>query len=97
MFELNDLDRLIEAEVATPVPAEETNIGDAPVESDEILKIIFGDLSDSKKYEIENKLLKNMKATDEISRTNLIKTLNENPIFDGTVEEFRNLIGVENV
>jgi len=94
---LEDLERFIEAEVETPVPETETNVGDAPVEDDGVLKITFSDLSDTKQSEIKDKLLKDMNATDDISKSNLIKTLNATPIFDGTVASFRDQLGLENI
>ena len=93
---LEDLERFIEAEIETPVPADETNIGDAPVEEDMTIKINFGDLSEHLQSEIKEKLLKDMNASDDISRNNVTKALATMPIFDGTVEAFRLQLGIEN-
>jgi hypothetical protein len=93
---LEDLERFIEAEVATPVTDTDTNVGDAPVEEDLTIKISFGDLKDDIQSSIKEKLLKSMNASDDISKNNLVKILNTTPIFDGTVEAFKNQVGIEN-
>ena len=91
---LEDIERFIEAEVETPVPEGETNVGDAPVEEDMNLKIAFTDLKDEKLAEIKDKMLKNMNATDETSKNNLNHAINSTPIFDGTVEDFKTQFGI---
>jgi hypothetical protein len=90
---LEDIDKIIEADEITP----EENVGDAPVQEDLVIKIAFTDLSDSKQSEVKEKLMKDMKATDEISKNNVIKTLNSTPIFDGSLEAFRTQLGIENI
>jgi hypothetical protein len=41
--------------------------------------------------------MKDMNATDEISKNNLIKALNNTPLFDGTISTFRTQLGIENI
>jgi predicted DNA-binding ArsR family transcriptional regulator len=92
MTHLEDISKIIEADV--PV---DSNVGDAPIEEDLVVIIKFSDLSDAKKVEIEDELMKNMKATDAISKSNLIRTLQTNPIFEGSIKSFRILLGIENI
>jgi hypothetical protein len=93
MSNLEDIEKIIEADT---IPVDD-NVGDAPIEEDLVVTIKFSDLSDAKKVEIEDELMKNMNATDEISKSNLIRTLQTNPIFNGSIESLKNLIGIQNV
>lgn len=91
---LEDIERFIVEE--DDVPTDEENVGDAPVIDDMSLKISFGDLTTEKQNEIKDKILKDLNATDELSKNNLNKSLSSTPIFDGTVEAFRLNLGIEN-
>ena len=85
--------------VEEPIPTEPlalTTTSDAPVEEDMTIKITFGDLNPTIQSAIMDKILKNEKAVDDISRNNLISELKSTPIFDGTVDEFKTKMAIDN-
>lgn len=91
---LNDLQKYITEEEVTPVDDE--NVADAPVQTDDTIEINFGDLKDEVQSRVKDLLMKEMNATDEFSEKNLQTKLDAYSIFQGTVKEFKNILGVEN-
>lgn len=91
---LNDLQKYITEEEVTP--ADDENVADAPVQTDDTIEINFGDLKDEVQSRVKDLLMKEMNATDEFSEKNLQTKLDVYSIFQGTVKEFKNILGVEN-
>lgn len=98
-FTLNDLAKYIAEEEEEVTPADVSsaeNVADAPVQSDDTIEITFGDLKDEVQGRVKDLLMKEMNATDEFSEKNLQTKLDAYSIFQGTVKEFKNILGVEN-